>query len=121
MLNAYVRFNLDASLIPSQIFAGQLNVAPDPEELLLDKIMLSLRQSDGLDISSISEDFGQQHASKILKAAQPHIQAGLVLQSNNGIRLRDPEGFLLSNTIISDLFAALDWQDLAFMLSVMGP
>ena len=88
--------------------AGPGSSPIDPEEVLLDHIMLSLRQSDGLDLANLSQDFGVRASNKILSALGPHIKTGLVQASPSGVRLKDPDGFLMSNSIISDVFAALD-------------
>lgn len=78
------------------------------EELLLDQVMLSLRQSDGLDLLQISNEFGEGIASTIRQSVEQHVRAGTVVQSGHKVSLKDPEGFLLSNGIISDIFVALD-------------
>ncbi|KAI5061667.1 hypothetical protein GOP47_0024172 [Adiantum capillus-veneris] len=103
-------------------------------DTLCDTIMLSLRLACGLDLHYISRTFGYDWCSCICKGLMPFIKSGhaVVLDSNlksmssdvlseaisRGsasllekdimfIRLADPEGFLLSNEIISSLFSAL--------------
>ena len=73
-------------------------------EDLLDSIMLSLRLSSGLDLLSLDAEI----ASKVVAAVKDHAKEGLVVLDDKSLRLKDPEGYLLSNTIISDIFAALD-------------
>lgn len=79
---------------------------------LLDVIMLSLRTSDGLDLSAVERSFGVEVSTRIRLAAATFEEQQLVLtaRSYEGaecIRLVDPEGFLLSNDIISSIFAAV--------------
>ena len=101
------------------------------EELLLDTIMLRLRTADGLDLARLAATHGDEAAALVCKAAQKHVEAGRVslLDTNAGgggrglqsgepgreraggppsriMRLTDPQGFLLSNDIISDIFLA---------------
>lgn len=105
--------------------------APDP----LDRVMLSLRTADGLSLVSFQQQYGREKALKVLCALKEHHDRGTVLLIGAGakssalaadawanevldsienessgsaaVRLSDPEGFLLSNEIISDVFAAI--------------
>ena len=91
---------------------------------LLETLMLGLRLAQGLSINDLSEEFGTQTLQKIWQCLQPYYQQGFVqlLDSTGGIltvlptetlpksaciRLSDPEGFLLSNTVLSALFSEL--------------
>jgi hypothetical protein len=82
--------------------------------------MLRLRTSDGLDMAMLSDTFGEELAYRVLSSLMKHMRCGLVyklprIPDNRDcttkqhwdfrLRLSDPEGFLLSNTIISDVFA----------------
>lgn len=83
-----------------------------PAEDLEDHVMLSLRLADGLDMQRIHNDYGNQAAQRVMAAVQRHVQSGLVkLQPLEArlprICLADPDGFLVSNDIISDIFVAL--------------
>lgn len=90
----------------------------DDAEQLLDAVMLRLRMSDGLDMDWLAQQFGQLCAEQVAASLQPHIANGLAefkpgKSGTNGhhtghVRLADPEGFLMSNDIISDIFVALD-------------
>lgn len=63
---------------------------------------------------------GEEAADIVLGALRPHMQRGWVLADRGGgwggggegavrrVRLADPHGFLVSNDIISDCFAAFD-------------
>ena len=83
---------------------GEIQGQEKEEEDLLDSIMLSLRLSSGLDLLSLDAEI----ASKVVAAVKDHAKEGLVVLDDKSLRLKDPEGYLLSNTIISDIFAALD-------------
>lgn len=70
--------------------------------------MLRLRMSDGLSISEVSERFGASTARVVEERARQHVAGGTVEMQGDRLVLADPEGLLVSNSIISDLFAALD-------------
>ena len=76
------------------------------EDLLLDSIMLRLRLSEGLHLEGLDEKFGISGVEgRIWEAVQEYVARNLVqVGEGRRIRLTDPEGFLLSNTIISDIF-----------------
>jgi len=88
---------------------------------MLDVIMLSLRLAAGLDLRQFEGEFGAEAAELVWGSLQPHVQRGLVYTLPQGaewvrggsgaagpisVRLSDPRGFMLSNDIISDVFAA---------------
>lgn len=78
---------------------------------ILDVIMLSLRTSDGLDLSYLAQNYGYEYCDKIVKAVQQFgDKVNFDLDTNSNIsklKLSDPKGFLISNEIISSIFAAL--------------
>ena len=69
--------------------------------------MLSLRTSDGLDLHQVGERFGERYAAVLRAALRRKLGSGLVRQHSHGDvwSLADPEGWLVSNSIISGLFA----------------
>lgn len=104
------------------------------QEALLDTLMLGLRLSDGVDLHAIAERFGDRPVQTILTCletgyhrdwvefldATGHpcdypeaVSSGSMLDSDpmtgfiRRVRLTDPEGFLFSNVVLSDLFSAL--------------
>ena len=86
----------------------------DPEyraDLMLDVIMLGLRTAEGVDLSRFAREFGSVNAGKAEGAVREHVRAERVevLEEERGrvMRLTDPEGFLVSNDIISDIFVEL--------------
>lgn len=98
----------------NQLHAGPAELGEESaEERLLDVIMLSLRTSDGLDLRQVAADFGDSHAAMLRTALQNKQASGFVLpgRADQHWRLSDPEGFLLSNSIMSDLFALVQSQD----------
>lgn len=82
--------------------------------------MLQLRLGRGLDLDSVAASRGAAAAKVIQAAVRQHAAKGIVVLEEGGdgegsggqglgrVRLSDPEGFLMSNDIISDVFAALD-------------
>jgi len=96
------------------------------EDMLTDAVMLQLRKGGGLRLRErIVDRFerGDVIASVIRQAVAEHIQRGLVevieeveqvdasgrkQVTEVVVRLTDPDGFLMSNDVISDIFLALD-------------
>ena len=77
-----------------------------PTEELLDTLMLGLRLKEGVNLLSIEKKFGTDTVSQIIKTLQAPIEQKLVIFSNNSknLRLSDPEGFLYSNSVLTELF-----------------
>lgn len=104
---------------------GVLECPAIPEnEVLLETLMLGLRLAEGLSLSTLSQQFGNEVLTQIWIALKPHYQKGWVevvgvhqeaielknaktLPHTGQLRLSDPEGFLFSNTILADLFGQL--------------
>jgi coproporphyrinogen III oxidase-like Fe-S oxidoreductase len=100
----------------------------DDEEELLDTLMLGLRLAEGLDMRQLCARFGVAVARETLRAlvAQPpsrvaafaseaeraevelHGDDRLCVERVSRVRLTDPEGFMVSNDVISSVFADLD-------------
>lgn len=105
----------------------------DAKDLALDVLMLSLRTAGGLDLKLYREAFGCSLVQSLCKAYKPYMESGHVicldeqrratnieefntlLLNENDIgsrlayfRLSDPEGFLLSNELISHAFGVID-------------
>ena len=89
------------------------------QEQLLETLMLGLRLSQGINLEDLSQQFATEVIKKIVTLLIPFYQQGLVqfldhhhnlIQPNfhqGLIRLTDPDGFLVSNEILSTLFAEL--------------
>jgi oxygen-independent coproporphyrinogen-3 oxidase len=94
--------------------AGQLadGELVDARDWLLETVMLALRRSDGLDLDELGATFGDASARACADALADAETRGLVARvAGTGalgiVRLTSPEGFLLSNGVISDVFVAL--------------
>ena len=86
----------------------------DELDRFTDIIMTRLRTSDGLDLDFVAQMYGTDKVERILKGAQLGIDLELAQllnseeKSNYGLlRLKDPEGFLFSNSIISSIFVEI--------------
>lgn len=91
---------------------------------LLETLMLGLRLAEGLSLSHLAHTFDQATVDNILHILQPAIQNQWVTilpstpetgdrpqnpqNKEQAIALTDPEGFLFSNTILSELFHQLE-------------
>ena len=80
----------------------------------LDVVMLSLRTSDGLDLDALGASYGPRVVDAVCSELEKYSAGGFVqFGSKRGIHgsrrawLTDPEGFLISNDIISSVFAVL--------------
>ena len=80
---------------------------------IYDRIMLALRTADGLDLSAFRSDYGPGVTEKVVGALRGFTENGLVRLSGSAggeperARLSNPEGLLVSNDVISSVFAAL--------------
>lgn len=105
------------------------------EDAAADVVMLSLRTARGLDVNSFARSFGKSLVVSLCEAYRPYVESGHVIAmdgrrrrlrycefesrlSDSGevgrgdnavafIRLSDPDGFLLSNELISIAFGAI--------------
>lgn len=75
-------------------------VLPD----VLEFIMLALRTKDGLDLRNLEERYGREICSKVDRAIKGYVEDW----DNHNVRLSDPSGFIVSNAIISGIFAELE-------------
>lgn len=83
------------------------SLASQPKPDLLDFVMLSLRTADGLDMNHLRSAYGEDIADKVAKASSQYLQTGIMREKDSWLRLSDPEGFLLSNDVISSIFAVI--------------
>ncbi|KAL6973098.1 hypothetical protein U1Q18_027272 [Sarracenia purpurea var. burkii] len=112
---------------------NQEDSCSDAKDMAMDAVMLSLRTSRGLELKSFKETFGSSLAHSLCKAYKPYIESGHVVcldQQRKAIttdqfcslllsdgremeetlvflRLSDPDGFLLSNELISLAFRVI--------------
>jgi oxygen-independent coproporphyrinogen-3 oxidase len=92
----------------------QTQVVAD-EEYLTDLVMKRLRTSDGLDVTWVAERFGHKIASSIRQGAKLGLELGLAEifhdeERRETLRLKDPDGLLYSNYIISSIFVELGYD-----------
>ncbi|KAK1289953.1 hypothetical protein QJS10_CPB18g00526 [Acorus calamus] len=108
------------------------NRAGDVRDRAMDVVMLSLRTAGGLDVRRLGREFGEGIALGVCEAFRPYVDSGHVVVmdderrpllpsgddwrlSGEGenrrevafIRLSDPDGFLLSNELISIAFGVI--------------
>jgi putative oxygen-independent coproporphyrinogen III oxidase len=80
-------------------------------ERLLDTLMLGLRLAEGLSLGKLAEEFGERSLQQILSCVKPFQRQGWVkltkTSTHERLRLTDPEGFLFSNVVLSQLFQEL--------------
>jgi oxygen-independent coproporphyrinogen-3 oxidase len=84
-------------------------------DILLETLMLGLRLAEGINLTHLSQQFGNAIIAPILASLAPYEQQGWVtvtLEPDEGsvtpafrIKFTDPEGFLFSNVILAALFA----------------
>lgn len=102
---------------------GAIAAEPTPQtEHLLETLMLGLRLAAGLSVDQLRDRFGPAAIAAMDPVLRPHRDRGLVvaldgrgkpldraiaLTEATRIALTDPEGFLVSNQVLSDLFEAL--------------
>ncbi|CAN6333634.1 unnamed protein product [Urochloa humidicola] len=104
----------------------------DMKDMAMDVVMLSLRTAWGLDLQGFGKSFGKSLALSLCNTFKPFVESGLVVAmdverralphgdfeldlQNEGdfgsrvafIRLSDPDGFLLSNELISLAFGII--------------
>ncbi len=74
---------------------------------LLETLMLGLRLKEGINLEEIAINFGQEKVHKIINCVERYLKENWILLDENFsyLRLTDPDGFLYSNVILSDLFA----------------
>lgn len=83
------------------------------EDRLLEAVMLRLRLAEGLDMRWVGREFGQEAAGGVAASLLRHEAAALVAAERGAddallrLRLTAPEGFLVSNAVISDVWAAV--------------
>ncbi|MGB3790684.1 MAG: radical SAM family heme chaperone HemW [Phormidesmis sp.] len=94
----------------------------DQAEQIVESIMMGLRLQTGIKLEGVYKIYGEKGLLELGKAIAPHLKNNwlvldstssslpnaLRLKSTDRIRLSDPEGFLMSNVVITDAFNALD-------------
>ncbi len=94
----------------------------DQAEQIVESIMMGLRLQAGIGLEGVYKIYGEKGLQELGKAIAPHLKNNWLvldstspslsnaprLKSTDCIRLSDPEGFLMSNVVITDAFNALD-------------
>jgi putative oxygen-independent coproporphyrinogen III oxidase len=85
-------------------------VNTSPEDRFLETLMLGLRLSRGVSLRSIESEFGIDKLNSLLKCLQRYQQSGWVENvttenSDDWLRLSDPEGLLFSNVVLTEIFS----------------
>ncbi len=97
---------------------GVLDCPQTPvQEVLLETLMLGLRLSEGVSLSTLAQLFGEETLKQIWACLQPYNRTGWVevvgevatdvVPTNGQLRLSDPQGFLFSNVVLAELFNCL--------------
>lgn len=77
-------------------------------DFLMDHVLKRLRTSEGLSLDWIQKRFGEKYRDAILEGAELGIELNLASVEFCRLRLKDPDGFLYSNSIISSIFVELE-------------
>lgn len=97
---------VDAGCLPPSAASADAE-HPDAQEALLDCLMLGLRLADGVSVPGLRARFGDDAVARVLAAARPPIEQGLMAADERSVRLVPPDGFLVSTTLLAELFARL--------------
>ena len=92
--------------------AGAVSTGGDNSDALFEHIMLRLRTSDGLDLSTVANRFGAGVVDEIHEAIQSFVPQYATygvdaLGNRMSLRLTDPEGLMMSTEVLSTLIAKM--------------
>jgi oxygen-independent coproporphyrinogen-3 oxidase len=88
--------------------SGNINISTiSKNDQLLETLMLGLRLKKGVNLNKLKANFYQEIEGKILDCLDSFLQNNLVIFDENShqLSLKDPQGFLYSNTILTALFS----------------
>ena len=79
-------------------------------ERLLETLMLGLRLKKGVNLDYVSDRFGSEISKRVLDCIFQFEKQSLIKYDRNSkqLSLSDPEGFLYSNTVLTELFSELE-------------
>jgi putative oxygen-independent coproporphyrinogen III oxidase len=83
--------------------------APNTE--LFDTLMQGLRLAEGISLDRLRQNYGEALVETVLECLQPYFQKGWAKIAGDRqayLMLSIPDGWLFSNEVIADLFAALE-------------
>lgn len=121
------------SKLEEQVIDDSSSSSREARDIAMDVVMLSLRTARGLDVNGFARSFGESLAAELCKAFRPYVKSAHVIAMDDGrrrmsaeefesrlddgdeteknmvafIRLSDPDGFLLSNELISIAFGVI--------------
>lgn len=75
-------------------------------EPLIETLMMGLRLAEGISLDALRDAHGHRVAAAVEGCLAKHVPTGLARFDGRTVRLTSPDGFLLSNTLIADVFAA---------------
>ncbi len=88
---------------------GKLDAPPISRvEQLTDRLMVGLRLAEGIDLTPFTHTFGAAFTTMLNTCLKPYLSLGQAVLDNNRLRLSDPDGFLISNSVLADLFNGLE-------------
>ncbi|MEM1256154.1 MAG: radical SAM family heme chaperone HemW [Cyanobacteria bacterium P01_H01_bin.21] len=89
--------------------AGILNEPPiSPTEQLTDALMVGLRLSEGIELAPFLQSFGHGFMTMVQTQLASYLASEQAILENNRLRLSDPDGFLISNSVLADLFNGIE-------------
>ncbi|NEQ52100.1 MAG: coproporphyrinogen III oxidase [Leptolyngbya sp. SIO3F4] len=87
-------------------------ILDDPEvsnlEQLTDRLMVGLRLAEGIELAPFIQTFGNGFTTMLNIRLKPYLLSGQAILKNNCLRLSDPGGFLISNTILVAIFNGIE-------------
>ncbi len=88
---------------------GQATSNPEPpREQLTDGLMVGLRLAEGVAVEPLVSQLGPEFLPMVRRRLAPYLEAGQVVLTAKRLRLSDPDGFLVSNTVLVELFNGID-------------
>lgn len=72
------------------------------EELIEEKIMLSMRMTEGLDLREFQKSFGEKDLNRLISNTSKLIERGLVIKENEKLRLA-PSSIMVADEVILDM------------------
>ena len=77
-------------------------------EQLTDRLMVGLRLAEGIELTEFVQAFGVSFIAMLETRLTPYLKSGQAVFEDNRLRLSDPDGFLISNTVLADLFNGIE-------------
>ena len=98
--------------VPRGVGAASPPAPPSADDVLLDVVMLRLRTAAGLDVDWVATHHSAEAADAVARSLDAAASQGRAVvtatRGNRPVYALTDAGFLVSNSVISDVFAALD-------------